>query len=585
MAKKQSDRPKGIYRRLLKYVLPHWWAFALGVVGSIVFSGVDAAVARFVKPLLDVGFVERNAQFLKSLPFIIAGLFLARGIASFVARYFMARVGRDVVKTLRNQMFDHLLCLPASYYDKATSGQLLSKILYNVDQVADACTNAVTTSVQSVALIIGLLIVMLTINWHLTILYFLVAPLIALVIRVTAKRMRRVSGKVQNYLGDVTHIAEETIEGYKVVKIFGGQTYEAEKFSDVNQQNRNQALKIIFTQSMSTIVVMLIGAMVLAATILLVTTTTSKTFGLSAGGFAAMIGAMLSIFKPMRDFTTVNNIIQQGLAGAESVFALLDSPVEKNDGTHVLENIQGRIDYVDVNFKYASQNKPALTHINFTVEPGKMVALVGRSGGGKSTIVNLLPRFYDVSEGQIKIDGQNIMDVTLASLRNNIAIVSQHITLFNDTIAHNIAYGNLDTASREKIEVAAEAANAMEFIANFPQGLDTVVGENGVLLSGGQRQRLAIARAILKDSPILILDEATSALDTESERKIQQALDKLMKGRTTLVIAHRLSTIEDADTILVLDKGKIVETGTHDVLLAADGYYAKLYHMQFAKNE
>lgn len=585
MAKKKSKQPKGVYRRLLKYVLPYWWAFGLGVLGSIIFSGVDAAVARFVKPLLDLGFVQRNPAFLKTLPFIIAGLFLARGIASFVARYFMARVGRDVVKTLRNQMFDHLLRLPASYYDQATSGQLLSKILYNVDQVAEACTNAVTTSVQSVALIIGLLVVMLSINWHLTILYFLVAPVIAVVIRVTSKRMRRVSSKVQNYLGDVTHISEETIEGYKVVKIFGGQAYEADKFADVNQQNRNQSLKIIFTQSLSTIVVMLIGAAVLAATILLVTTTTSKTFGLSAGGFAAMIGAMLSIFKPMRDFTNVNNIIQQGLAGADSVFALLDSPVEKDKGTKVLENIRGQIDYVDVNFKYASQTKEALKRINFSIAPGQMVALVGRSGGGKSTIANLLPRFYDVVDGSIKIDGHDIMDVSLASLRDNIAIVSQHITLFNDTIAHNIAYGNLDNVSRAKVEAAAEAANAMEFIANFPQGLDTVVGENGVLLSGGQRQRLAIARAILKDSPILILDEATSALDTESERKIQQALDKLMLGRTTLVIAHRLSTIEDADTILVLDDGQIVESGAHKVLLAADGYYAKLHGMQFVKHE
>jgi len=580
-----ASAEKGVYRRLLKYVLPHWWAFALGVIGSIIFSGVDAAVARFIKPLLDIGFVQRNPAFLKTLPFIIAGLFLARGIASFVAKYFMSRVGRDVVKTLRNQMFNHLICLPASYYDKATSGQLLSKILYNVDQVAEACTNAVTTSVQSVALIIGLIIVMLTINWHLTILYFLVAPLIALVIRITSKRMRRVSGRVQNYLGDVTHIAEETIEGYKVVKIFGGQTYEEKKFAEVNQQNRNQALKIIFTQSLSTIIVMLIGAMVLAATILLVTTTTNKTFGLTAGGFAAMIGAMLSLFKPMRDFTNVNNIIQQGLAGAQSVFELLDSPLENDKSTRVLSNVKGEVEYRDVSFKYEQQNKNALNNININIAPGTMLALVGRSGGGKSTIVNLLPRFYDIQHGEILIDGQNIMDVSLASLRDNIAIVSQHITLFNDTIAHNIAYGNLDKVSRADIEAAAESANALEFIKSFPHGLDTVVGENGVLLSGGQRQRLAIARAILKDSPILILDEATSALDTESERKIQQALDKLMKGRTTLVIAHRLSTIEFADKIVVLDDGRIVETGNHHDLLAKDGYYAKLYQMQFNNNE
>lgn len=575
----------GVYRRLLKYVLPHWWAFALAIIGSVLFSGIDATIARSVKPLLDIGFVERNPQFLKTLPFFIAALFLTRGIASFIARYFMARVGRDVVKTLRNQMFNHMVRLPASYYDKATSGQMLSKILYNVDQVAEACTNAVTTSVQSVALIIGLIIVMLTINWHLTILYLLVAPVIALVIRVTSKRMRRVSSKVQNYLGDISHISEETIEGYKVVKIFGGQQYETEKFKEVNQQNRNQALKIILTENFSTIVVMFIAAIVLAVTILLVTTSTSKTFGLTAGGFAAMIGAMLSIFKPMRDFTSVNNIIQKGLAGAESVFELLDTPVESDQGKIVLENVKGKIEYKNVNFKYQGQKENALSNINFTVQPGQMVALVGRSGGGKSTIVNLLPRFYDVVNGQINIDELNIMDLTLPSLRNNIAIVSQHITLFNDTIAHNIAYGNFDRVSPEDIERAAEAANAMEFIRDFPQGLDTIVGENGVLLSGGQRQRLAIARAILKDSPILILDEATSALDTESERKIQNALDKLMQGRTTLVIAHRLSTIENANSIIVLNGGRIVETGTHKSLLDKDGYYAKLYRMQFSDHD
>ena len=580
-----ANPKKNVYQRLLKYVLPYWWAFLLGILGSIAFSSVDAYVAHFMKPLLNIGFVEKNKQFLGELPFIIMSLFLIRGLASFVARYFMARVGRDVVRKLRSQMFDHLLRLPASFYDLATSGQLLSKIVYNVDQVASACTNAVTTAVQSIALIIGLFIVMFLINWRLTILYIAVAPVIALVIRYTAKRMRRLSGKVQNYLGDITHISEEAIEGYKVVKIFGGQKYEASKFIEVNTQNRNQAMKVIFTESMSTMVVLFLGAVILAITIYLVTTTTSKMFALSPGGFVAMVGAMLAIFKPMRDFTSVNNVIQQGLAGAESVFQLLDSPPEQDNGTQILTNVSGEIVYENLSFKYQTQKDNVLDHINLTIKPGEMLALVGRSGSGKSTLLSLLPRFYDAVEGKILIDGQDINDLTLESLRKNIAIVSQHITLFNDTIANNIAYGMFDAVSRKDIEEAAVAANAMEFIKKLPKGLDTAVGENGVLLSGGQRQRLAIARAILKNAPILILDEATSALDTESERRVQQALKALMQDRTTLVIAHRLSTIEHADKILVMDNGRILESGSHLELLKQEGHYAQLYKMQFVKNE
>lgn len=581
----ESSSSFKIYRRLLKYVLPYWWAFALGILGSIAFSGIDAYVIQFMKPLVDQGFVVRNMQFLKTLPFIIMGLFLLRGIASFVARYFMSRVGRDVVQTLRNEMFVHLLRMPASYYDLATTGQLLAKIIYNVDQVASACTNAVTTAVQSFAYIVFLLGLMLITNWRLTLVYLAAAPIIAAVIRYTGKRMRRLSGKVQNYLGDVTHISEEAIEGYKVVKIFGGEAYETQKFRDYNRRNRNQAMKIVVTESLSTTTVLFIGAIVLAFTIYLITSSAATAFHLTAGGFVLMITAMLAIFKPMRNFTGVNNIIQQGLAGAQSVFELLDDAEEKDSGTQVLHDVEGEIEYRHLTFKYQTQEVDVLRDINFKIAPGEMLALVGRSGSGKSTLANLLPRFYDAVSGEIFIDGQNIYDVTLKSLRANISIVSQHVTLFNDTIANNIAYGALDVVSRSDIEKAATAAYADEFIQQLPRGLDTIVGENGVLLSGGQRQRLAIARAILKNSPILILDEATSALDTESERKIQQALHNLMRGRTTIVIAHRLSTIEDANTIMVMGKGEIVETGTHVELLAKKGAYADLYHMQFKPHE
>ncbi len=571
-----------IYLRLLKYVMPYWWAFALGIIGSIAFSGVDAYIAHFQKPLMDIGFVERNKEFLRSLPLIILVIFTARGIASFVAKYYISLVGRNVVRDLRNQMFVHLIRMPASFYDLTASGQLLSKIIYNVDQVASACTNAVTTAVQSLALIIGLFIVMLSINWRLTLLYLFIAPIIVFVIRVTGKRMRRVSRKVQNFLGDITHVSEEVIEGYKVVKIFGGERYEIEKFKDFNQSNRNQALKVVMTDSLSTMIVLCIGAMALGGTIYLVTTASPATFGLSAGGFIAIIASMLAIFKPMRDFTSVNNIIQQGIAGAQSVFDLLDTPAEVDKGATVLGKIQGDLEYRNVIFQYKTQHEAALNNVNLIAKPGQMIAIVGRSGSGKSTLVSLLPRFYDVTQGEILIDGQDINSITLTSLRSKIGIVTQHVTLFNDTIANNIAYGSLDTIGREQIEEAARAAYAMEFIEKLPKGLDTLVGENGVLLSGGQRQRIAIARAILKNAPILILDEATSALDTESERKIQQALENLMHGRTTLVIAHRLSTIEHADQIVLMDQGSILEVGTHRELLAKKGSYADLYNLQFA---
>ncbi len=570
-----------IYCRLLKYVLPYWWAFALGVLGSIAFSGIDAYFINFMKPLMNKGLVARDLQFLKSLPFTIMFLLMLRGIASFVSRYFMSLVGRDVVQTLRNAMFNHLLQLPAAYYDLTTTGQLLSKIIYNVDQVAEACTNAITVTVRSFAYIIFLLLVMLFTNWRLTLFYLVATPIVAIVIHYAGRRMRRLSGKVQNYLGNVSHISEEAIEGYQTVKIFGGQSYEQQKFYAYNRHNRDQAMKIIFTESLSTMLILFIGAFVLSFSIYLITLSKTTALHLNAGNFVAMVTAMLAIFKPMRNFTEVNNVIQKGLAGAQSVFALLDKPVEKDSGTEILQDIKGEVEYHQVDFKYQTQTTHTLHNINFKITPGKTVALVGRSGGGKTTLVNLLPRFYDISAGEIRIDGKNIANVTLQSLRENIAIVSQHVTLFNDTIAHNIAYGSLETVSRSNIKTAATAANAMEFIVKLPQGLDTLIGENGVLLSGGQRQRLAIARAILKNAPILILDEATSALDTESERYIQQAMRKLVRGRTTLVIAHRLSTVEDADEIMVMAQGKIVEVGTHHELLAKKGAYTDLYNSQF----
>ena len=582
---KLKKAPPGTYRKLFTYVRPYMWAFILGVLGSAVVSGLDAYVTHFLKPLLDVGFIDRKTSFLKIIPFMIIGVFLLRAGGNFVGSYFMTKVGREVVKSMRERLFAHLMKLPASFYDANPSGPLLSKIIYNSDQVANACTNAVSTAVQSLVLVIGLMIVMFTISWRLTLSYIIVVPILVFVVRFTSKRMRRLSGKVQNFLGDITQVAQEAIDGYKVVKIFGAQEYEQNKFSKACQNNRDQAMKVVVTSSLSTTFVYTIGGVVLAATIYVVTMTSTKTFGLTAGGFVSMVVALLTIIKPMRDYVSVTNVIQQGLAGADSIFEILQEPAEHDTGTTVLLRAKGKIEYRDVSFRYKTSSESILNHINFIAEPGQMIALVGRSGGGKSTIVSLLPRFYDVMSGQILIDDHDIHDLTLESLRSNISIVTQQVTLFNDTIANNIAYGCHSTVTRGEIEEAAKAAHAWEFIVKLPQGLDTPVGENGVLLSGGQRQRLAIARAILRQSPILILDEATSALDTESERKIQQAFDVLMQGRTSLVIAHRLSTIEHADMIMVLDGGRIVETGKHIDLLARNGAYAELYNMQFKKHE
>ena len=557
-----KESSKGVYRRLLRYIVPYRFAFFLGILGSVVYSGVDAYFTHLINPLIQKGFIHQDPHFIMYLPIVIVGIFLLRGIASFAASYFMAKVGRDVVLTLRNQMFKHLNKIPANFYDTSTSGQLLSKIIYNVDQVAEASTNAVTTAVQ---------------------LYFVAIPLIAIIVRWSSKRMRRVSGRVQDSLGSVTHVAEETIEGYREVRTYGGQAYETKKFAGTNRDNRNQALKVVITKSISTASVQLLGAAVLAFTIFLATKLASQQ-GITAGDFVSLLFAMVMLLKPLKDITNVNNIIQQGIAGAKSVFDLLDHPAEPDTGTIQLPRTKGKIAYENVCFSYDSSSKATLNNINFTVEPGKTVALVGRSGGGKSTLISLLPRFYDIDSGSITIDDISIHDATLTSLRNQFAIVSQHVTLFNDTIAHNVAYGNLEKATEAEIWQAIDGAHARTFVESLPDGLNTIVGQNGVLLSGGQRQRIAIARAILKDAPILILDEATSALDTEAERHIQAAFDELMKTRTTLVIAHRLSTIENADNIMVINGGEIAEMGTHDELLAKAGHYAKLYNIQFGES-
>lgn len=565
-----------IYKRLLGYAKPYLFAVLLGLVGTMLASATDAGFAYLMKPLLDKAFIAKDQHFIRLIPAGIVIAFLIRGLAGLMSDYFMAFAGRSVVMRFRQEIFERLLHFPAKFFDHATTGKLLSTLIYNVDQVAKASTDALVTVVRESCLVVGFIVVMLMISWRLTLLFFIAAPFIAVIAKFSSKRMRRLSTSLQNSMGQVTHVAEESIEGYKIIRIYGGEQYEKDKFNQITKHNQVRELKVIITGAIASGGVQQVAAIVIA---IMLYFATSRTSDITAGGFTSLIASMLAMLKPMRSLTTVNNTIQKGIAAAESLFALLDEPVEKNTGEVRVKRVKGKIEYRQVNFAYADE-KSVLEDINFVAEPGMTIALVGRSGSGKTTLANLLPRFYDGYRGEILIDDIEIKDIHLTNLRHQFAFVSQHVTLFNDTIANNIAYAQ-PNMPREKIIDAARSAHALEFIESLPNGFDTVVGENGILLSGGQRQRLAIARALLKNAPILILDEATSALDTESERYIQSALDTLLHTRTTFIIAHRLSTIEKADIIFVMDKGRIVESGSHEVLLNLEGHYAKLYQMQF----
>lgn len=568
-----------VYTRLFQYVREYWIPLILAILASMIYSGIDSWFVYFLKPLLNKGLVEKNHDFLRYAPFLVLGVFMLRGLMSFCSNYFIASVSRSVIMRLRQDIFAHLQKLPASFYDHSTSGKIISVMLYSVEQVANASADVLATAVQSLFLVIGLLIVMFSISWKLSLLYFIIIPIITIIMRYTSLRVRRLSLNIQESVADITHRAEENVDGYKVVRAFGGQEYEKDKFDKVVRLNRQREMKVVAARAWSVSSVQLVAAIALSMTLYIATVDIANSI-LSAGGFVAMIAAMLAILKPMKDLTNMQNKLHRGLAGAQTVFELLDQKIEQDTGTQKLHRAQGKMEFKHVNFSYENE-KSVLQDIYFTVQPGETVALVGRSGSGKSTLVSLLPRFYADFFGDILLDGVSIRDYRLVDLRRQFALVSQNVVLFNDTIANNIAYGRFGEVGEKEVLEAAKAAYALDFIEQFPQGIHTLIGENGVLLSGGQRQRLAIARAILKDAPILILDEATSALDTESERYIQAALEELMRKRTTLVIAHRLSTVEDADKIVVLDHGKLVEIGNHHELLARSGYYAKLYKMQF----
>lgn len=570
-----------LYLRLLQYVKPYWRVFALALLGMVIVALTEPALPALLQPLLDGTFVHRDETLIRWMPVIILGLIAVRGSAEYMGSYAINWVGNKLVVDLRRAMFDKLLALPTPYYDDHASGNLISKLTYDVTQVTAAATSVLTVIFKDTLSLIGLLAWMLWLNWKLALLALVMAPLIVGVVRLISVRLRNSSRAVQQAMGDVMQVLQETIDGHKVVKLFGGQRYEAARFAEQANRVRRFMMKQTTAAAASVPVVQLLAGIALAAIIYLATRQSGAN-QVTVGEFVSFITAMLMLTAPLKRITGVNEPLQRGLAAAESVFELIDQAGERDPGQAAIARARGEIRFDDVSFSYGDRARSALDSITLTINPGETVALVGASGSGKSTLANLVPRFYRPSTGRILLDGRDLETLTLASLRANIALVSQDVVLFNDTVAANIAYGAMRDTQEAEIIAAAEAAHAMEFIRHMPQGLQTLVGENGVKLSGGQRQRLAIARALLKNAPVLMLDEATSALDSESERHVQAALEMLIEGRTTIVIAHRLSTIEKAARIVVLDKGRIAEIGNHRELLAAQGIYARLYHIQFA---
>ncbi|MFD1092128.1 lipid A ABC transporter ATP-binding protein/permease MsbA [Providencia vermicola] len=571
---------KQTFRRLWPIIAPFKAGLIVAAIALIINAAGDAFMISLLKPLLDEGFDKADNDVLKWLPLAVLGLMVVRGGSSFVSTYCVSWVAGKVVMNMRRKLFGHMMGMPVSFFDQQSTGTLLSRITYDSEQVASSSSGALITIIRESAYIIGLFTMMFYYSWQLSLILIVIAPIVSITIRIVSKRFRKISKNMQTGMGHVTASAEQMLKGHKEVLIFGGQKVETERFYKVSNNMRRQNMKMVTASAISDPIVQLIASFALAF-VLYAASFPDIRDELTSGTIAVVFSSMFALMRPLKSLTNVNAQFQRGMAACQTLFAILDSDQEKDEGTKVLKDVKGDIKFENVTFTYATKEHPALDDVSFTLPAGKSVALVGRSGSGKSTIANLITRFYDIDKGSIQIDGHDIRDYTLSSLRSQVALVSQHVYLFNDTIANNIAYATDGSYSREQIEKAAEMAYAMDFIAKLDKGLDTVIGENGVMLSGGQRQRIAIARALLRDAPILILDEATSALDTESERAIQAALDELQKNRTSLVIAHRLSTIENADEILVVQDGHIIERGTHTSLLAQNGAYSQLHSIQF----
>ncbi|MDA0121421.1 MULTISPECIES: lipid A ABC transporter ATP-binding protein/permease MsbA [Vibrio] len=568
------------FKRLWQFIRLYKSGLIVAVVALVVNAISDTYMISLLKPLLDEGFGSAESDFLRTLPLIVFAMMFIRGVSGFVSTYCLSWVSGNVVMQIRRMVFNHFMHMPVSYFDKEKTGNLLSRITYDSEQVSAATSSALVSIVREGASIIGLLVLMFYNSWQLSLVLFAVAPVVAFGISVVSKRFRKISRNMQTMMGNVTASAEQMLKGHKVVLSYGGQDIEGKRFEKVSNQMRQQSMKLVTAQAAANPIIQMIASIAIVVVLYLASIDSIKD-QLTPGTFTVVFSAMFGLMRPLKALTSVTSQFQRGMAASQTLFALVDLDTEKNEGKFTVERAKGDVAVKDVSFTYEGSEKPALENVSFDIPRGKTVALVGRSGSGKSTIANLFNRFYDVSGGAISLDGHDIRDYELKNLREQFALVSQNVHLFNDTIANNIAYATEGKYSREDIERAASLAHAMEFISKMDGGLDAMIGENGASLSGGQRQRVAIARALLRDAPVLILDEATSALDTESERAIQSALDELQKDKTVLVIAHRLSTIENADEILVVDEGAIVERGSHADLIAKDGAYAQLHRIQF----
>ncbi|UKH14316.1 lipid A ABC transporter ATP-binding protein/permease MsbA [Actinobacillus pleuropneumoniae] len=571
------------FKRLFPTIRPYKLGLVAGAIALVLNALVDSSLIYLLKPLLDDGFGKADNSFLKLMAVLVVVFILIRGITNYIASYSLAWVSGNVVMTLRRNIFQHLMYMPVSYFDKNPTGRLLSRVTYDTEMVATSSSHALVTIVREGAYLISLFVVMIYTSWQLSLVLFVMAPIIGVLIGIVSKRFRTLSRNIQSSMGELTVTTEQMLKGHKVVLSFGGQKVEKDRFDRVSNDMRRKGMKIVSADGISDSAVQLIASFALSVVLYMATFPEVMSENLTAGSFTVVFSSMMAMLRPLKSLTNVNSQFQRGMAACQTLFEFLDLETEKDSGKREVERAKGDVVFNHVSFSYDGKDERALSNISFNIPQGKTVALVGRSGSGKSTIANLLTRFYDINEGEILLDGVNIQDYTLANLRRQCSVVSQQVHLFNDSIANNIAYAATEKYSREQIVEAARAAHALEFIEKLEHGFDTVIGENGASLSGGQRQRLAIARALLRNSPVLVLDEATSALDTESERAIQSALAELQKDKTVLVIAHRLSTIEKADEILVVDHGEIIERGSHNELLAKNGAYKQLHSLQFGQ--